>query len=268
MTPRRPYSLLARYYDQLTRGAPRMNRLAREKVLRGILPRVRTVCDLGCGTGTAAIELARRRRRVYALDFSPEMVRLARRKVRRLPLRLRSRLHLRRADIRAFRLPERVELVTCEFATLNHVPHKSDLALVCRAVARALRPGGWFLFDINTPKGFAEQTPGGHWVDRRDFKLVMHGHWDARRSLCALDLEWFLPARSAGGPRGRLWRHMHERVNHVAWSNAELRRTLRRAGFRRLRVWDGVDVRPPMPGARRGYDTYYLAQKPQQRSQR
>ena len=35
----------------------------------------RTALDIGCGTGNLAIPLARRRRRVHALDFSPEMLR-------------------------------------------------------------------------------------------------------------------------------------------------------------------------------------------------
>ncbi len=195
--------------------------------------------------------------RVLAVDNSPAFCRIVRAKARRrrLPVRVFC------ADMRSFRLPQPVDLVTCEFAALNNLPLKTGLARACRAVARALNPGGWFLFDINTPKAFAEQTPAGQWADGRDFKLVMHGRWDARRSLCSLDFEWFIP-------RGRLWKHVHERVDHVAWSDAEIRRALRRAGFRNLRVWDGVDVRPPMPGAQRGYDIYYLAQKPAQGSQR
>src|SRR3972149_1377124 len=99
----RPYTLLARFYDQLTREAPRMNRHAREKVLSGILPRLRTVCDLGGAPGPAPIERARGGLRVYAVDLSPEMCRQARRKVGRLPARLRPRVRIRRAGTR--RLP-------------------------------------------------------------------------------------------------------------------------------------------------------------------
>src|SRR3989338_2055140 len=104
----RPYTLLARFYDQLTREAPRMNRHAREKILGRILSRIRTVCDLGCGTGTAAIELARRGLTVYAVDLSPAMCRQARPQVRPqpppAPVRPRAPLRRRRARSSARRL--------------------------------------------------------------------------------------------------------------------------------------------------------------------
>ncbi len=251
----RPYALLARYYDQLTRGAPRMNRLARNKILRGILPRARAVCDLGCGTGTAAIELARRGLTVYALDLSPEMVRLARAKVRRLPTRLRARLHLQRADLRRFRLPRPVDLVLSQFNPINHLPRKSDLARAFRTVARALRPGGWFCFDVNTRRTYAQIYSMTRWEEKPGFCLVYRGGFNPRRDKAWLDLEWFIR-------RGAAWRRHRERIEDTCWSDAEIRWALRRAGFRRIRHWDGVDVRPPSAYQKRGMDAYYLAQKP------
>jgi SAM-dependent methyltransferase len=255
MSSKRPYSLLARYYDRLTRGAPRMNRLAREKVLRGILPRVRTVCDLGCGTGTAAIELARRGFTVYALDLSAEMVRLARVKVSRLASRLRSRIHLQRADLRRFRLPQPVDLVLSQFNPINHLPRKSDLARAFRSAAQALRPGGWFCFDVNTRRTYAQAYSMTRWEEKPGFCLVYRGGFKPRRDKAWLQLEWFIR-------RGSTWRRYRERIEDTCWSDAEIRSALRRAGFRGIRFWDGVDVRPPAPYQKRGMDAYYLAQKP------
>jgi SAM-dependent methyltransferase len=255
----RPYQLLARYYDRLTRGAPRMNRLAREKVAGRILRKARTVCDLGCGTGTAAIELARRGLTVYALDLSPEMVRQARSKVRRLPPRLRSRIHVRRADLCRFRLSRPVDLVLSQFNPINHLPRKSDLARAFRSVARALRPGGWFCFDVNTRRTYARVYSMTRWEEHPGFCLVYRGGFNPRRDKAWLDLEWFLRNGSA-------WHRHHERIEDTCWSDAEIRRALRRAGFRRIRRWDGVDVRPPSPYQKRGMDAYYLAQKPIQGS--
>ncbi len=259
--PNRPYSLLARYYDQLTRGAPRMNRLARQKVLGRILARVRTVCDLGCGTGTAAIELGRRRLTVYAFDLSPEMVRLARRKIRRLPTRLRERIAIQRADMRSFRLSQPVDLVLSQFNPINHLPRKSDLVRAFRAVARALRPGGWFLFDVNTRRTYAQIYSMTRWEEKPGFCLVYRGRFFPKRDKAWLDLEWFIR-------EGATWRRYHERIEDTCWSDAEIRRALRRAGFHHLRAWDGTQVRPPSPYQKRGMDAYYLAQKPNQGSKR
>ena len=65
------------------RAAPRSRHekgsdYARKFMARLDLTEVRTVLDIGCGSGNLALPLARRVRRVHALDFSPEMLRLLR----------------------------------------------------------------------------------------------------------------------------------------------------------------------------------------------
>ncbi|TAM81711.1 MAG: methyltransferase domain-containing protein [Acidobacteria bacterium] len=52
----------------------------RRQVLTDILRSADVACDLACGTGTTAVELARRGFRMYAVDASPAMCRLARQK--------------------------------------------------------------------------------------------------------------------------------------------------------------------------------------------
>ncbi|MGH9579876.1 MAG: class I SAM-dependent methyltransferase [Terriglobales bacterium] len=250
MAQSRPYRLLARFYDLLTAPVPRMNRHARQRILGKILRQVHAACDLGCGSGETALDLARRGLKVYAVDLSPANCRVAREKARRARLRVR----VLRADMRRFRLPEAVDLVTCEFAALNHLERKPHLASVFRAVARALRPGGWFAFDLNTPKSLREQTHMTEWMEQPEFKLLMRGRYDKRRRVGTVSFDWFIP-------RGRLWRHEREAFPHIAWSDREIRRALSQAGFRRVRLFDGMDVRPRMPGAKRGWDAYYLAQR-------
>ncbi len=59
------------------------------------------------------------------------------------------------------------------------------------------------------------------------------------------------------GPRpGRPRRHVD-----AWWSDGEVRPALRRAGFGRIRAWDGARIRPKKLQPRRGYDRYYLARK-------
>ena len=245
-----PYGLLARFYDVLADYAPAMNRHARQRILGKTLGQVRSACDLACGSGETALDLARLGLKVYAVDLSPTFCRITRRKARRarLPVRVLC------ADMRRFRLPRRVDLIACEFAALNNLPRQADLLPAFRAAARALRPGGWFLFDLNTPRSLREQMQMTEWIEKPAFKLLMRGRYDRKARTGILTFEWFTPA-------GKLWRHQGETVDHIAWSDAEIRRSLRRAGFGRLRFFDGLDVRPPMPGAKRGYDSYYLAQK-------
>jgi len=245
----RPYSLLARFYDRLMPQIPRMNRHARAKVLGRILPRIHSVCDLGCGTGHTSLDFARRGLEVFVVDNSPGMCRLARERARRARLPVR----VLRADMRRFRLPKPVDLVTSEFAALNHL-RRTDLRAVVRAVARALRPGGHFYFDVNTPHAFAQARGLIDWTETDDFALLLRGRYDARRRTTWLDFDWFLPA-------GKRWLRQREHVPHVCWTDAEIRRALRAAGFRAIRSWDGTRVRPAWIKPHSGHDTYYLARK-------
>jgi SAM-dependent methyltransferase len=243
------YKLLALYYDRLFEPMRAPLGRARRQILREILESTSAACDLACGTGTTAAELAGRGIRTYAVDASPAMCRLARRKARRagVPVRV---LH---ADMRSFRLPEPVDLVTCEFDALNHVPRKSDLGRVGRSVARALRPGGWFFFDVNNRPAFQKVWTGTWRHELPGIVLVMHGGYDRRRDKGWSSIEWFVRK----GPR---WRRSVERIEQVSWIATEIRQALRRAGFRTIRRWDEAPFVPEWKLSP-GFRTIYLAQK-------
>jgi SAM-dependent methyltransferase len=168
-----PYRWLAGYYDELFGPWRKPMDRARKRLLRSVLPHVETGCDLACGTGTTAIALARTGIRMFAVDLSPRMCRCARQKAAAdgVPLKV---IH---ADMRNFVLPERVGLVSCEYDALNHVPRRADLRKVCRSVARALLPGGWFYFDVNNAEGFERYWTGTVWIEKPGIVLVMrNGH--------------------------------------------------------------------------------------------
>lgn len=244
------YTLLARYYDQFFTFHLEWYRQARRKLLGKILPQVRAACDLACGTGTTALELARYGIKVYGVDLSPAMCRLAHLKVRRAG----AQVTIIRADMRAFRLPEPVDLITCEFDALNHVPRKSDLARVANAVARALRPGGYFYFDVNNRLAFQKIWPGTGWFEKAGVVLLLRGGYDQRRDKGWENVEWFI--RRKGG-----WRRFRERVEQVAWTRTEVAQTLRAAGFQRIRSTDALAFFRGDPRIRPGCRTFYVAQK-------
>jgi SAM-dependent methyltransferase len=244
------YTLLARYYDQFFTSHVSGYRRARQKLLSEILPRVRSACDLACGTGTTALEFARRGIKVFAVDLSPTMCALTREKARRAGLPIT----VIRGDMRTFRLPEKVELVTCEYDAVNHVPLRSDLARVARAVTRALQPGGYFYFDVNNRRHLETNWPGTAYAVKRGVVMVMRGSYDRRRAKGCVDFEWFVR-------QGRRWRRFHEHVEEVWWTASEVRRALRAAGFGRIQAWDAKLFSRARPRLAAGCRTFYLAQK-------
>lgn len=104
--------------------------------------------DLACGTGSSALPYLERGFQVTGADVSNEMLELARKK---LP-----GARLVRQGFLELALPERFNLVTCVFDSLNNLTEPADLAATFARVLAHLEPGGWFAFDMNTRSGVRE----------------------------------------------------------------------------------------------------------------
>jgi SAM-dependent methyltransferase len=245
---RHAYDLLAAYYDQLFTSHPASYRRARREL--GILRGVKSACDLACGTGTTAVDMARRGIKVYAVDLSSAMCRVTREKADKAGVRVT----VLRGDMRSFRLPETVDLVACEFDAINHVPHQRDLAAVVKAVARVLRPGGWFYFDANTRFHLEKNWPGTWWMEKPGAIMAMRGTYDRRRAKACLNVEWLIR-------EGNCWRRFHEYVEEVWWTPRGIRQALRGAGFVKISSVDATKFMTGQSFLRPGCRTFYLAQK-------
>jgi SAM-dependent methyltransferase len=141
-----PYSRLASMYDQAL-GVPFFlgTRRAFEALAQryGIL--FRSAADLGCGTGLFARYLSRCWGvPVFAIDRSAEMLDTAARNC------CGSNVTLLQQDMRRLSLPHRVDLITANFDTVNHLLKDKDLQQAFRRIANNLNAGGYFLFDVLT----------------------------------------------------------------------------------------------------------------------
>ncbi|HYB78902.1 MAG TPA: methyltransferase domain-containing protein [Thermoplasmata archaeon] len=131
----RMYGELAKYYDlecsrkDYSGEVRRLEELARRFGRSG----GKSWLDVACGTGRH-LEILRRRHACVGVDASPEMLRVAR---RRLP-----GVHLVRGDMRTFRLGRRFDVVSCLFSAVAHLGSERDLASAFANFARHLRPGG------------------------------------------------------------------------------------------------------------------------------
>ena len=89
--------------------------------------------EIGCGTGAFARLLARRSKRVIALDLSSEMIRIGRARSNTF-----HNLEFQLADVMSYDLPESHFDYVCSIATLHHLQQRELLL----KVKKALRPGG------------------------------------------------------------------------------------------------------------------------------
>jgi SAM-dependent methyltransferase len=107
----------------------------------------KAVIDLACGEGYYTRQLRRRgAARVVGVDLSHRMIGLAEAEEARQPLGVEYRV----GDVRALETPGEFDLAFAAYL-LNYARTAEELAQMCRAVARALRPGGRFVTANSNP---------------------------------------------------------------------------------------------------------------------
>src|SRR5499427_5598553 len=107
----------------------------------------KAVIDLACGEGYYTRALRRQgAARVVGVDLSHAMIGLAEAEEARRPLGVEYRV----GDVRTLEVPGEFDLAFAAYL-LNYAHSAEKLAQMCRAVARALRPGGRFVTANSSP---------------------------------------------------------------------------------------------------------------------
>jgi SAM-dependent methyltransferase len=134
------YVEFAGFYDQIM--GDRSVDVARVRAyITRFHPAARSLLELGCGTGAMLAGLAPGLE-MTGLDRSPEMLAVA---ARTIP-----GAKLVRADMTAFSLGARYDVVICVFDTLNHLPRLAGWRAMFDRVHEHLADRGLFVFDVNT----------------------------------------------------------------------------------------------------------------------
>jgi SAM-dependent methyltransferase len=212
------YDALASTYDAFTadydyeRWLTVLHGLATEHGAQG-----RRLLDVACGTGRSFEPMLRRGYEVMACDISPAMV-------ERAAARLDgSGGTAAVADMR--RLPDwgTFDLVTCLDDAVNYLHGEADLDAAFRSVARVLRPGGFYVFDVNSLTTYRTVFSSTFTVEADE--VVFHWHGEASpgvapRSLCGARLE------ISSGSSTSVTRHVQRH-----WPPQVIRERLERAGL-------------------------------------
>ncbi|BCS31983.1 methyltransferase [Luteitalea sp. TBR-22] len=115
----------------------------------------RRVVELGCGSGRITVPLAEMADEhdltLLGIDMSDEMLGQAEAKLAQIPATCRSRVHLRREDIRDWSITPPVDLVIVPCSTLAHLLELEDQLRAWRAAFENLSPGGRFVVDLTMP---------------------------------------------------------------------------------------------------------------------
>jgi ubiquinone/menaquinone biosynthesis C-methylase UbiE len=145
MTHTAAYDGIAEWYDALVRKGGLIHDLVLPTVyeLLGDVADQR-ICDLACGQGLVARQLAEHGAKVTAVDLSGELLKIA----RHYQDNTAFGIAYIQGDAQALPLQsETYDGVICNMALMD-IP---DLAATFVSVKRMLRPSGWFIFSITHP---------------------------------------------------------------------------------------------------------------------
>lgn len=157
-----------------------------EEIFRKFASRkIRTILDLGCGTGNHAIPLACRGYQVTGVDLAEDMLQQARSKAHSLP---EEKITFLREDLRRFSIPQKFDAVLMMFAVLCYQTTNEDVLTALNSVSRHLNPGGLFICDVWYGPAVLKQRPEEKektiWAGKHKIIRNASGSLDTFRHLC------------------------------------------------------------------------------------
>ncbi|HDZ62803.1 MAG TPA: class I SAM-dependent methyltransferase [Nitrospirae bacterium] len=144
---------------------------------------VRSILDIGCGTGGHALTWAQDGLQVMGLDRSIKMLIHARKKAEEMKISL----PFVEGDIRDFDLGKKFDAVTAMFAVMSYQTYTEDILSSLRSVRRHLEPGGLFLFDAWSGPGVLSNPPrervSSFWKENTEILRTVQPEHDVNRHI-------------------------------------------------------------------------------------
>lgn len=145
-------------------------------------PACESVLELACGTG-AILEGLKSNYQVEGLDLSPDMLRVARKKLKGV------KFH--KASMTSFNLKERFDAIICVFDSINHLTSFTDWKRVFSCSHQHLNEGGVLLFDVNTPAKLESFGRSPVWVHHFDGHYLLMDVTCDKKFLSQWDIKVF-----------------------------------------------------------------------------
>jgi SAM-dependent methyltransferase len=116
--------------------------------------RIRSILDVGCGTGRHALILAKRGYHVTGIDLSLPMVKIAVRNAKTL-----QNVRFYTGNVLNFDLQSKFDCCISMFATLSYLREYHEIGQAFSQIKKHLKKGGIFIFDVWNGLGVLSQKP-------------------------------------------------------------------------------------------------------------
>ena len=143
-------------------------------------------------------------------------------------------------------MPRGVDLAVCALDSLDYILDPADCQEAIRRIYRVLNPGGCFIFDVNTPQKLRAMDGQIFLDEDDDVYCIWRGEFDENTNICSYGMDLFQR-------NGNVWKRSFEEHQEYAYTEAQLRRFLRDAGFTDIRVYGDRCFKQPTADAQRIY---------------
>lgn len=188
--------------------------------------------DLGCGTGKLTRIMEAYGYDMIGVDNSYEMLDMAREHSGDNILYLLQ-------DMRKFELYGTVRAIYSACDCMNYILEEEELRKVFTLANNYLDPGGWFLFDINTPYKFRELLGENTFAEsREEGSFIWENYFDEEDGINEYDLTLFIKEED-----GRFLR-FQETHYQKCYKLETIQRLLTEAGMEYIGAYDAYTKEP------------------------
>lgn len=167
---------------------------------------VKSVLELGCGTGEVTLRLHRDGYDVLGTDLSETMLTKARKKAELYEYDIK----FEEKDMIKIEVEEKFDSVISIFDTINHLKSIEELSKVFGNVNKILNEKGIFLFDVVSREMLEEMFVDGIFADdREDITILWEHYYDEETHLDNITTSFFV--RTEGNMYERIDEH-HEKM--------------------------------------------------------
>ena len=231
------YDLLAPFYDAINAEIDykKWADFIEEILKKECKDRPELVLDLGCGTGKMTLELANRGYDMTGIDYSPEMLDIARNAAEDEGHDV---LWLCQ-DMREFELYGTVDAAVCCLDCINHLEDIDDLDKCFSLVHNYLIPDGIFIFDINGRYKFENiYADNTFTMEEEGGVCVWENFYDADSRMCDFYITLFKECDD-----GRYERYDETQTERM-YTLAEIKKSLERNNMEYLYAFGDLDFTP------------------------
>ena len=150
---------------------------------------IKSVCELGCGTGQMTMLFAKSGCDVIGIDYSPEMLMVAQDRAFEEEVSI---LYLMQ-DMSEFEINREVDLICSCCDSINYLLEEDEVKSTFKRVEKHLAPNGLFIFDMNTPYKYKEVLGNQIFADQTDeAAYIWENFYDEEEEINEYEVSFFI----------------------------------------------------------------------------